>query len=216
MRPNGLDGVIQIVIGDGDQLVAGDLLQIRDPDTRLAAAPEPPEGVGVIAGAQQLRFVIPAAEDLEGLVVQTPGSPRFVCAADEADTLTLAVLEDAQLVVEDAARVVGECDPDVDDVVRDQGCQQLCGRYRLGPGKKHFEVRADGGLGVAADLVGLFHGGEVFGCQRGRADQAHVPTAPDEVGERQRNDVIQGAREVADRPVVADGFLQARHVEVVK
>jgi hypothetical protein len=57
---------------------------------------------------------------------------------------------------------------------------------------------------------------EVVGRQGGGADQAHVPAAPDEVREGERDDVVQGAREVADRPVVTDGFMEARHIEVVE
>src|SRR6266511_3476656 len=101
MGANRIDGLVHVVMRDGDELVASDLLQMRDPDTRLVAAPEPSEGVGVITGPQQLGLVLPATEHLEGLVVEAPRSPGFISAANEADSLAFAVLEDAKLVMED-------------------------------------------------------------------------------------------------------------------
>lgn len=103
----------------------------------------------------------------------------------EGDALPLEVLEDAELVMEQTTRLIGERDPNFDDVIGDQCRQQPGCRHGGRVAKQALQVFSDGLLGTSTDLVTLLHRIEVLRRQCRRAHQTQAPTSSSEVGERE-------------------------------
>ena len=229
-RPLGR-GAFQEALADGLRQRKG------DPSSSLAIPErlETPFDVGdpMIGRRNGVRAIAarPSGKDLEYLVVLPPASPRFVDASAERQLVARRVLKDPLLGVvvllgvrswdREAVGPHRQHDPDSEPLLRDQPCQDLKARLKIGgevvvPFKRPQHGTLRRVLDRAAPRFAAKDSLHVARRKVGPAQQAHGSIVLDQSRHPGGSDGKRRAAKVPGRAAVPNAPLQGGKVEIVQ